>query len=101
MTEPASVRLLDRLRLEGIIPATADCVLQRRYRNGTTLRRGAWSWQVSWSDDGLVPVRVAVSRFPMSLCASAGRWSVAGVWLSSHGCPGQVIFPEAAETRRR
>lgn len=97
MTEPASSRLLDRLRQEGIIPATADCVLKRRYRSA----RQKWSWQVTWADDGMVPVRVAVSRFSMRTCAGAARWEVAGVWLSSHGCAGQVIFPVSDDAPRR
>jgi hypothetical protein len=76
--EPVSVRLLARLRAEGIVPEDADAEIGRTFASRSQKTAGAWTWSVQWRDGTF---RSAGSQWPMACClaavtleAGAGEW---------------------------
>lgn len=72
MTTRITTLLLDRLRTEGVVPATADAELRRVYAGRIQREQGAWSWSVEFRKDGWS--RSAGSQWPMRDCVRAERW---------------------------
>lgn len=70
--EPVSVQLIDRLRLEGFVPETADLELGRVYAGRAQRSQGAWSWCCRWGYDGNLAKTVG-SQFTMAMCVRADR----------------------------
>lgn len=88
----ASEQLLDRLKLEGIVPHDARCTLQELHPTPRQCAGGAWMWLARWMTGGAVP-GVAGSQFPVKLCAGSDTWLVSQTWMESEGLRAYVIFP--------